>query len=259
MQKRKSFTIFSSVISALLLREIQTRVGEKKFGYFWLIFDAMILIIGLVVLRGLIREIDILGVDILVFLATSFLAFFLFKNIITQSMNSFTANKALFNYKQVKPITTIFARVILEIFLTIFATLVMIGMGLYLELDLTIQNFNMVLVSVAWLCVFAFGIGLFTAVISSFYEWFKKFVTFLMMPLLFLSALFYTVDSLPQIYQEMILYNPVVHFIEMIHGYYFNTLSTKYVDYTYMTYWTLIPLFLGLFFYTKSEKKIISS
>lgn len=81
----------------------------------------------------------------------------------------------------------------------------------------------------------------------------------MMFPLLFASAVFYTVDSLPTYLREIILYNPLVHFMEMLHGNYFHVLDTRYVDYMYMTYWTVIPLFLGLYLYTKSEKNIIAS
>jgi capsular polysaccharide transport system permease protein len=80
-----------------------------------------------------------------------------------------------------------------------------------------------------------------------------------MSPLLFISALMYTVDSLPPSLREIILYNPLVHFIEMIHGNYFIVLDTKYVDYEYMFYWTIVPLFLGLFLYRKAQYKIVAS
>ncbi|MEA1982604.1 MAG: ABC transporter permease [Campylobacterota bacterium] len=252
-------TIFTSVISALIMREIQTRFESKKFGYFWALLDAMTLIVGLVFLRGIIMEIKIIGVDVVVFLATSFLAFFLFKNIVNQSMNAFSSNKALFNYQQVKPIDTIISRIIIEVLLSLFATIVLVVIGLYLEFNLSVKNFNMVLLAALWLALFGVSIGIFTAVVASFYQWFSKIVSFLMMPLLFLSALFYTVDSLPPEYRVYILYNPVTHFIEMLHGYYFQTLDTQYVDYLYMTYWTLIPLFLGLYIYIKGERQIVAS
>lgn len=259
MKNRTSLAIFSSVIFALLLREIQTRFGSKKFGYFWALFDALTLIVGLAIFRGIIIKANIKGVEVVVFIAISFLAYFLFRNIVTQSMNAFSANKALFNYKQVKPIDTIFSRVIIEILLTLFASIILIAIGLYVGFDLRIQNFNMVLLAILWLILFAMGIGIFTAVVSSFYEWFQKLISFIMMPLLVGSGLFYTVDSLPQEYQKYILYNPLIHFMEMIHGYYFYTLDTQYVDYVYMTYWTLIPLSSGLYLYVKSERQIIAS
>lgn len=259
MKKRTSFNIFKSVVSALFLREIQTRFGAKSMGYFWAIFDAMLMVLVFAGLKQAVKDNSMPGVDFPVFLATGFIAFFLFKKIVNRSMESFKANEALFNYIQVKPIDTIFARFILEILVSIVATLVFVVIGLYLEYDIAVKNFNMVVISVVWLCIFAFSIGLLSAVIGTFYETFKKIIEVIMTPLLFLSALMYTVDSLPQTLQEIILYNPLVHFIEMIHGNYFLALDTKHVDYEYMIYWTLVPLFFSLYFYVKSEEKIIAS
>lgn len=244
---------------ALFLREVQTRFGTKKMGYFWAIFDAMLMVLVFAGLKAAIAEKSMPGVDFPVFLATGFLAFFLWKNIVSRSMAAFESNQGLFAYKQVKPFDTIVTRVILEILVSTVATLVFIVIGLYLNFDIAVKDFNMVILAVLWLCLFGFGLGLMSAVFSYFYETFGKVMNIIMTPLLFISALMYTVDSLPPILREIILYNPLVHFIEMIHGFYFHALDTRYVDYEYMMYWTVLPLFIGLFFYIKSEKRILSS
>ena len=259
MKQRTSLTIFKSVILALFLREIQTRFGTKKLGYFWAIFDAMLMVLVFAGLKSAISEKSMPGVDFPVFLTTGFLAFFLWKNIVSKSIGAFSSNAALFNYVQVKPIDTIITRFLIEILVTSMATVVFLAIGLYFDFDITIENFNMVILAVAWLSLFGFSIGLFTAIIGTFYETFTKIVNIIMTPLLFVSALMYTVDSLPSALREIVLYNPLVHFIEMIHGNYFSVLDTKYVDYEYMFYWTFIPLFLALYFYRKAEKKIVSS
>ncbi len=259
MIKRTSFTIFTSVILALFLREIQTRFGTKKLGYFWAIFDAMIMVLVFAALKSAIATNAMPGVDFPVFLATGFLAFFLWKNIVNKSMTAFNANAALFAYKQVKPIDTIVTRFLVEILVSTMATLVFLGIGLYFDFNVSVENFNMVMLAVVWLSLFGFSLGLVSAVIGTFYETYTKILNIIMTPLLFVSALMYTVDSLPPVLREIILYNPLVHFIEMIHGNYFTVLDTKYVDYEYMFYWTFIPLFLGLYFYARAEKKIISS
>jgi capsular polysaccharide transport system permease protein len=259
LHKRTSVEIFSSVILALFLREVQTRFGTKKLGYFWALFDAMFMVLIFAGLKSAISSHSLPGVDFPVFLATSFLAFFLWKSIVTQSMNAFSANKALFAYKQVKPFDTIITRVLLEVLISSIATIVFVIIGLYLNLDLSVKDFNMVMFAVAWLCLFGFSIGLMHAVFSHFYEFYAKVAQIIMMPLMFISAIMYTVDSLPPLLREIILYNPLVHFMEMIHGYYFHSLNTNYVDYQYMLYWTLIPLWIGLFFYKRSEKRILSS
>lgn len=258
MIKRTSFTVFISVIAALFLREIQTRFGTKKLGYLWAVIDPMVKVIIFSAMR-LATGTNMQGIDLPVFLATGILTYNFFSALMTSSMTAFEGNRALFVYRQVKPVDTIFSRFFVE-FLVMCATIILfISFGLYFGMDLSVKNFNMVIVAILWLGIFGFALGLLFAVINTFYETFGKIISFISMPLFLLSGMFYTVDSLPPLAQELILYNPVVHFIEMIHGNYFRVLNTDYVDYTYMMWWTVIPLFLGLFFYAKAEKKIIST
>lgn len=259
MIRRSSFSIFKSVVSALFLREVQTRFGTKKLGYFWAIFDAMLMVLVFAGLKAAIVEKAMSGVDYPVFLASGFLTFFLWKNIVSRSIDAFNANAALFAYKQVKPFDTVLTRALLEILVSTMATLVFIVIGLYFDYAITPQNFNIVIFAVIWLILFGFGFGLMCAVFSHFYENFGKIIKVIMTPLLFISALMYTVESLPPVLREIIVYNPLVHFIEMIHGNYFVALDTKYVDYEYMLYWTIIPLYIGLYFYVKGEKRILST
>jgi len=259
MKKRTSFSIFKSVVIALFLREIQTRFGTKKLGYLWGIIDPMTQIIMFSLVKTALHDRGMSGIDYPVFLATGFLTYNFFKALMNGSMSAFDANRALFSYRQVKPIDAIVSRFFVE-FLVLFASItVFISFGLFFGLNISVKDFNMVILAVAWLGIFGIGIGILFAVITNFYETFGKIISFISLPLFFLSGLLYTVDSLPPIAREIILYNPIVHFIEMIHGNYFSVLNTDYVDYEYMIFWTIVPLFIGLFFYLKAEKKIIAS
>jgi len=258
MIKRSSFTIFISVISALFLREVQVRFGTQRLGYLWAVVDPFVQIIIFSTIKTLASSSSMPGIDYPVFLASGFLTYNFFKDIMMGSMNAFNANKALFNYKQVKPFDTLVSRFFLQFLILSVAILIFIGFGLYFHLDIVPKDVNMLLLAIAWLGVFGFSMGLLFAVIATFYETFAKVMGYVSMPLFFGSGLLYTVDSLPQFAQKIILYNPVIHFIELIHGSYFHVLDTRYVDYTYMLYWTIIPLFIGLYFYIRSEKKILS-
>ncbi|MDK9694054.1 MAG: ABC transporter permease [Sulfurimonas sp.] len=259
MKKRSSFAIFRSSIFALFLREMYESVGVKKIGYFWLFFDILFVVFIFAGLKSVVRDASVPGLDMVIFIAVNIMAFYFFKDTIMLLLNSFSTNKSLFDYRQVRPIDVLFSKFLFSLYTRILATLVMIAIGLYLNFDLSVKNFNMVAFSIIWLGIFALAIGLLSAVLASFFDFYKRFVKYLMLPLLFLSAVFYTVESLPPLFQTIILYNPVTHFMEMLHGSYFYALDTRYVDYVYMIYWTVIPLFLGLFFYTRSEKGIIAS
>jgi capsular polysaccharide transport system permease protein len=76
--------------------------------------------------------------------------------------------------------------------------------------------------------------------------------------LLIFSAVFFPIISLPPEAQEILLYNPLVHFMEMIHGFYLYELDDRFVDYEYMALWSITPLFMGTWLYIKLEQKIIS-
>ena len=259
MTKRSSYAIFLAVVKALFYREMQTRFGSKKLGYLWAVVDPTAKIVVFSAIKVLLGARVGLGYDYPVFLATSFLAYDLFANITKKSMEAFSANAALFAYKQVKPFDTVVVRYVVECLVMVMATLVLVVAGLYLGFDLRVENISMVLLGVVWISLFGLGLGIFFAVIGHFYENFKKTVNLLFLPLFFVSALFYTVDSLPPLAREYILYNPVVHFMELIHGSYFSALHTEYVDYTYMLFWTLLPLFAGLYLYRRAEEGIIAS
>jgi capsular polysaccharide transport system permease protein len=199
------------------------------------------------------------GVDFTVFLATGFISYNLFKNIVTNSMGSFDANQALFVYAQVRPIHTLFSRLLVEFLIFIFVSIFFLTVGWYFHSEIIPNNLLNVILSVLWFMLFGFSLGLLFTVIGTFYESFRRVINLIFTPMLFLSAIFYTVDQLPSNVREYILYNPIVHFLELIHGSYINVLHTDYVDFQYMFLWTIIPLFLGLYFYLKSERKIQST
>jgi len=255
--KRSSFKIFTAVIKALLLREIQTRFGSKKLGYFWAIVDPMIMIIVFALIHSYLGSKT--SYPIVVFLATSFLSYNTFRAVIQQSMHAFSANKSLFIYKQVKPFDTLVSRYILELFISIIVTLIFIFIGLYLDLDISCKNMLFVMLAFFWFSFFGFSLGVLFAVLSYFFENFPKIINIIFYPMFFISGLFFTAQSLPENIRGILLINPVFQFEEMIHGFYFYTLDDRYVNYIYLLLWTLVPLFLGLWLYKKSERKIIMS
>ncbi len=84
-------------------------------------------------------------------------------------MGAFTANRALFVYKQVKPIDTIIARVLVEIFITGIIILIFVSIGFYFGFDMNIKNLVMVTLGFIWLIFFSLGFGLSIAVANTFY------------------------------------------------------------------------------------------
>ena len=259
MTARKPLQIFLAVQKALFLRELGMRFSAGKAGLFWTFFEPFMQVLVMVLIKMLLfgRASDTF--DFAVFLALNFTAYNLFKNIVDKSLATFKANKGLFIYKQVKPINTIFARALVEIYITSIIILIFVGIGLYFNFDLNVKNLPLVFLGFVILIIFAISIGILMSVLNHFYNSIGKVFNILMRLLLFISALFYTVEMLPPVFQKIVLINPLTHIMEVIHGYYFYTLDDKYVSYNYIFIWILSVLFIGLKIYKALERKIISS
>lgn len=258
MLQRNYIHIFLAVQKALFLRELNMRLSVSRTGLFWTFFEPFFQVFVFVSIKILLFGQVASNFDFAVFLALNFTAFNMFKNIVNKSMGAFTANKGLFVYKQVKPIDTVIARAMVEVFITGIIILIFIMIGFYFEFDMNVKNLELVSLGFLWLIVFSFSLALVFAVANTFSNSVSNIVGIIMYPLIFASAVFYTVDMLSPELQAIILYNPLTHFMEMIHGSYFYTLDVKHVDYIYMMYWTIPFLFAGLWLYMKLEKRIIS-
>ena len=234
------------------------RFSVSKMGLFWTFFEPFMQVFIMVTIKYIVFGSTHDNFDFAAFLALNFTAYNMFRNIINKSLGSFTANKKLFIYKQVKPIDTIIARVMVEVFVTGVILLAFVCIGSYFQFDLNIQHFPMVAFGFLWLILFSFSLGLFLAVTNTFYPSVGRTIKISMIFIMFGSAIFYSVDTLPTSIQTLILYNPLTHFMEMLHGNYFYVLDDTYVDYNYMLLSTLLLLYVGLWFYKKLEERIIS-
>jgi len=259
MKKRNSFKIFLAVQNALFLRELNMRFSSGRMGFFWTFLEPFFQILVFVMIKILLFGRSSNSFDFAVFLALNFIAFNLFKNIVMKSASAFKANKALFVYKQVKPIDTIIARIMVEVFISVIIIIIFLIIGFYFNFDIEVKDLSIVTLGFILLLFFSFSFALFISVVNTFIDSVGKLLGFLMTGLMFSSAIFYTLDMLPISLQSMLLYNPLIHFMEMIHGAYFYALDDKFVSYEYMLIWTLSLLYIGLWLYVKLEKRIISS
>jgi len=256
---RKPSKILLSVIKALFIRELNTKMSVGKLGIFWTFFEPFMQVSIFILIRVIImRRGGGSNFDYAIFMAVGFIAFNMFRHILSGSIGAFTANKGLFSYKQVKPIDTIIARALVQVFITSIIILMFVFIGFIFQYEITPENILMVFLGYLWLLLFSFAVGLVVAVGSTFFNSVGKIVGIASFALMIFSAVFFPLISVPPAAQEILLYNPLVHFMEMIHGYYIYELDDRFVDYRYMLLWTITPLFIGTWLYIKLEKRIIS-
>lgn len=213
-QNRSSLRIVQSVLFALILREMRTRISGRRFGAFWTLFEPITQVLIFVVMFSL-RSASASNVEYPAYLVSGMIPFFMMRNIITKGMAAVNANRALFAYKQIKPLDTIIARSIVEI--AIYACVYMLFMAvMYIWFDLDLFMVG----PLRWLSVIgigvllSFSIGLLFCMLVDIIPEFSNVAGILFMVLYFLSGIIFPIWALPNEIISVLLWNPFVHIID---------------------------------------------
>lgn len=234
------------VVHALIIREFKTRFGQYHLGYLWALAEPVAHVAILSVIFGLRSRMAPAGIDFPVFLATGIIPFLLFRRMVTRGMSTVEGNRALFNYRQVKPLDTLIARAVLEITIySIVFVVFMVGAG-WLGFDVSVHDPLAVMAVFITLGLFGLGLGALACVFVTFFPDAALIVPLAMRPLYFISGVIFSIERVPPEYRDYLLWNPVLHAMELIRAGYFQRIETPYGDPLYLLWFTVASLFLGL-------------
>ncbi|ENX64527.1 MULTISPECIES: ABC transporter permease [Acinetobacter] len=259
LKPRGGLQVMYAAVRALFLRELQTRFGQFRLGYLWILLEPALHIGVLLLLFGRISH-TIPGMEFEVFLVNGIIPFFLFRTTVIQSLSAVQANKGLFSYKPVKPIDTLIARCFLELFLYFVAYLFFSAILLWFGFTISFEAIPTLLGYWVLLSLFSFGLGLIFMVVGDISQELNKFIPMLFFILYFLSAVIYTIHLVPVEYQEYLLWNPIIHLLELMR----HTVAPNYplvqgISLTYVLEWIIGSLFLGLLLYKRFEQRMVKT
>lgn len=256
---RNGFEVQKAAISALFLRELKTRFGKYQLGYFWAFLEPAAHMIIMLSIFGFIMHRTMPGISFPVFLLNGIIPYFIFSNISTRSINAIEANQGLFNYRPVKPIDTIIARAILETAIyTVVYIILMIVIALLGE-DYTVSNIIKLFATWVLLVVMSCGMGMIFMVVGDMFPETEKFLPIFLKPLYFISCIMFPLHSIPKDYWPYLLWNPIVHIVELSRESVVVGYEAEGVSITYLFMSTLVVLFTGLILYRSREKAMLTS
>ena len=119
--------------------------------------------------------------------------------------------------------------------------------------DISIDHLGELAISLilTWLC--GCGLGLILAISAMKIKELEKISTYIQRPLVFISAVFLPVDSLPPGLSKYLLLNPIVHTIELSRMSLFPNYHSNGVNLYYPAFFALISLSLGLMTYRNNR------
>lgn len=255
---RSSASITLSSWNALFLREAVSRVSGRRAAWLWLLVEPAAHLTVLMVIFSTIRHRVMPGFDYALFLAIGILGYNLFRNSATRSMAAISANRALFAYRQVKPVDVVLVRAFLEGVIQLFVGLIMIaGMSL-VGLEALPHDPLTVMLVFALFWLFGTGVGLMLSVGSTLIPEIGKMANLCFIPLYFVSGVLFSPAMVPPALRDWLLLNPVMQGLELARA----AFSPSYhvvtgVDLYYLMAFAFASLFFGLAVHVRFARRLL--
>lgn len=260
LKPRSSFQIQKSVIFALVLREARARFGERRMGAVWTLVEPVCHLLIFTLLFSLIRGRTVAGVEYPVFVLVGMAPFLLYRNTALRLMDSLRENRSLFAYKQIKPLDTYVARVLVEtcISATVYSILVF-GFA-WFGFNMAVSNPLQWLATLAIGLLFTFGLGMVLALVTHALPSIKPVIRMAFFPLYFISGVLVPAAYLPQAMMPLLLLNPFLHLVELIRAEVLpHYTPVDGVSEMYVITITVILLFIALGSYRARRLHLIST
>ena len=255
----ESLRIQGRVIGALFLREIITRYGRHGLGFLWLFLEPMMFSVGITILWTVTGMAHTQGNSMPVagFALTGYSSIVLWRNMVNRLANNTTYNKGLLYHPNVRVIDLIYARALLE-FVACSMSLMLLsvvfwGLGL---MGLPVDPLKVVF---AWLLFawFVIGAGMLSAFMGESSEIFERVIHIILYLSLPLTGAFTMVSWMPVSIQNILLYSPLVHGVEMLReGYFGESIAARY-SVSYLFEVNLVVTLLGLILIRNIRRNLI--
>jgi len=245
---RTSWQVTRSVWYAMFMREASARIMADRFGWFWMFAEPIAFVVIMIGVRELLGRIRIItGAEYIPWLITGLMAFTVFRDGVNRSIGAIDANKGLFAYRQVSPVDPVLVRNALEgVLKSAVFVLLIVGAALIGHQVLPADPIGAMF---AWVSLWLLGVGggLVASAGAGLVQEIGRLVRMAMLPMFMLSGAIIPVQVMPHDVQAILLYNPVMHGIEILRvGFFPLYHAVQGVELLYLWYWALSLVALGL-------------
>ncbi|WP_128255032.1 ABC transporter permease [Falsirhodobacter deserti] len=245
-------------VGALILREMATTYGRSPGGYLWAILEPVAGIVMLTLVFSLMLRTPPLGVNFAIFYATAMIPFRLYATLTARIQTAINYSRPLLVYPSVTFMDALIARFALALLTGLLVSyIVFTGIRIMFDTRTTVDLANIGL-GYAMLTVLALGIGTLNCVLISFVPLWDRIWGILTTPLMILSGVFYTFDTLPAAAQQYLWYNPLLHVVGQVRSGFYAEYDASYVSPLYVFGFGLVPLTLGLILLRRWHRVILT-
>ncbi|MCP5325096.1 MAG: ABC transporter permease [Oceanospirillaceae bacterium] len=251
--------IMLDVVHALFMRELRTRFGANRLGYFWAIAEPALQAGIMVVVFSAMGRHSLSGVPVALFMLTGIMPYKLFSKLLTHLGAAVKANRGLISYRQVTPIDPIVTRLIIEFTTVIIIYVLLLAVMGWLGLSVIPDNFLKLLMAMLLLMFVAVGLGIMLCVAQLYWEDTGKIVSIVTTPLMIASGVFYSATMIPEQYWHFFTWNPIFHAIELSRDAFFPSYTTPVGSWFYLGACALISMTVALMIYRVNRQRFMES
>ena len=254
MKYQDKFDTYKFVFSELVKRDFKKKYKRTVLGMAWSVLSPllMLLVMSLVFTHFFGRNTPHYNS----YLFAGYLVYKYFSEATSQGMSAFVGNAHIFTKVTVPKYLFLFSRNMQEL---INFALNMVVFFIFCVFDHIRFSWHFIalIYPISMLFIFNTGVSLILACIYVFFKDTKYLWTVALRLILYMSAIYYRVDSYPEKVQRLFLMNPV-----FVYGKYIRVIviDNSYVGLRYMglcAFYAFLALGLGVFLYRKTNTKFL--
>ncbi len=245
------------MIFAIFLRDIKSKFNDK-FGISWSIVSPLSFILVMSLIRGGVDGHQTHTMSTFFFMVYGMMQIQLFLMTFSAVALSISRNKALFAFRQVKPISAVISSAVFEMLVKIFVFFVVLIIAFFLNMEIRLDDLLMLIICFLQLWVFAASLGIIFAIFRAFIPEIEKVRGMLVRPLFFISGVFFSLKDIPKEYWPYLNWNPILHSIELTRDAAYSSYQADGVSYFYVNFSCFAVLLIALSLYKVFWKSAIS-
>ena len=256
----RALAVQCRVLNALVLRETKTRYGNYKIGFLWALIEPAVSVSVFVAIFANLRQDSPGGMPLVPFMLVGFCAFAIFKDPWQQMQGAIGQSRQLLTFPQVTTFDVILARGLLEIAVSVFVFWFLLYVAWLLGFEVRVERPLGVLAVIGLMSVFGLGMGFIFASLEPIVPSAKQLSGQVFgRPLYFGSGLFFNAESLPPQALDFLIYNPVLHLIELARSAFFHGFESGVASWFYAASWSFGTFGVGLLVHQAMRRRALMS
>lgn len=250
-----SLRLQMEIMGALAFRDQRERIRKSPFGAPGLLLEPLLFVSLWLLLRIVIRVRSADMMNPVLQFGAGFILFYLFNKIALRAIAGVARSRRFRELRRIRPLDVLLAGALVES--QIYGTclvLVILGVSIY-QWQIVVSDPGAAVGMFLLVVTTSLGVGLSALVIGHRLPLVKMVVNLVLRRLLFwTSGLFFSIASIPEYARPLLLWNPLLHGIELFRHAMVPTYPIPNISLEYLLMWAFGSLSLSMLIYGNNEQ-----